>query len=154
VNVLEKNIDYIKFKVWDFDKKEWVCDKETFAINGEDLYLIHPEGEWDLVDNHYKYKNIKICQYTEFKDCNGNPIFYGDILKAKTKDLYVVQKGRGDTLDGDSGFGYILKSIPPKNSFSENKILLHTCFANKNKKLQFYKKIGNKYENIELLEKE
>jgi len=107
-------------------KNGWIFGHLGKDIDGE--YYIQPEG--DRYGEGYQVLKETVGQYTECKDKNGNEIYEKDILLLPCGDKAVVSFQNGT-------FGILWNGFKPVSECSY---------------FQHYEKIGNIYENPELLE--
>lgn len=115
-----------QFRIWDKLNKQYVSNYS------EDWYVLDEYGQLQrlLVTIHgtffdYKFsdeqrKNLKVERYTGFEDCEGNPIFEGDIIA----DKYYKKSRKTVLYDIKNGF-YVKEKMPyvfhayRKESFGE-----------------------------------
>lgn len=132
-----------KFRVWDNIDKEMIEWEDIFeAYDAEDLFADPPHPQ------------VVLMQYTGRKDKNGNEFFVGDIVKIKMCYHNIIGID-SDCVDKD-GLGEALYKV----IFLENlnqfclELISWTKFKPRNQYMHLYngEKVGNIYENPELLE--
>ncbi len=122
----------IKFRIWDVENKEMLkvqeLDFEPTFYGGR--IAIRP----DQYNDYFDTEDMILMQYTGLHDKNGKEIYEGDILKVYYK--------------GMSGVGY----VEYDNDYCEYKIIINTDkdYFSLWKSIDL-EKIGNKYDNPELL---
>lgn len=115
----------IKFRFWDINRKLFIFHEE---INKEHAYY--------YINDPEKYFIVPM-QYTGFKDKNENEIYEGDILNfGNNNNVEVVFENGSFCVFGE----------PLGWDFDTDKAPVFTDF-------KYCKKIGNKYENEDLLKK-
>lgn len=130
----------IKFRAWLKNKKEMVNIALINYVSKYITYVLNKKGN-TLAITDEKFNNIEFLQYTGMKDKNGKEIFEGDILEYK------------HPYDGRIRERQVVKYMKNQSSFGiddkyGNEIPLYTIAMS-----NYFKVIGNIYENKELLKK-
>jgi hypothetical protein len=122
------------FKVWLTKDKIFSNALENYYIKHDGSLYFHPEY---LTSKQLNQKVFIPLQCTGLKDCEGNEIYEGDILES-------IDLPKED----------YRSLIHVKNAASFNRIVGEYVFVDREKlQVFFYKIIGNRFENPELLEK-
>ena len=75
-------IENIKFKAIRLDGKGWVCGY-FYEENGNTYIIENRQKESKLNRNlTYQVDPSTVCQFTGLKDCKGNEIWEGDMIKS------------------------------------------------------------------------
>jgi len=122
----------------------WSCDRMT-VINSQREWRLHRlSGGWGGETSVYQIyhlteNNLVIMQSMDMRDCNGNVIFEGDIVKTTITDKEYNLTVHYDNHTAGFYFREIRHGgVFRKNDFADRKVEI----------------IGNRYENPELLEAE
>ena len=129
----------IKFRVWDKYKNQlYICD---------DIYFAQ-----EPLNEAFKLDEFAFMQYTGLKDANGKEIYEGDIIlfrDIKHKVVFIDQHNNdGYTLNPTMLFFGL--ELEPSKQNREDKLLYVQTFDWDDQ--EYYKVIGNIYENPELFE--
>lgn len=116
----------IKFRAWDKEDKQM---HEVDMLQWSDTLRVTCNGEY-----HEPNEKYELMQYTGFKDCNGNEVYEGDIIKTD-ESLEIIEWNEAL---GDAGCTY-------GSGWSICSDGYHKVTGN------IYEVIGNIYENPELL---
>ncbi len=81
----EENLDRFKFRVWDKGFKQYF--KEVSLSDNGDLRIY--DGQWMTVP-YGTNANATIEQCTGLRDCTGELIYEGDIIKCPDGDIWQV----------------------------------------------------------------
>ena len=135
----------IKFRVWDGEKMlslGQAYEKELVSIDFQRDYL------------RSEYEHVKLMQYTGLKDKNGNEICEGDILESnENNEVYVIGEftplSRHLDLLADN-VGYF-EGTGKKRRFQKRSAGGANHLDDWVSNPEFYKLIGNIYENPELI---
>ena len=130
----------IKFRAWDNENKQMLDVQE---LNFEDcFYGGGMQIRTTMYNDYFDYREMPLMQYTGLKDKNGQEIYEGDIVFIKGETELLDVKGKVEYSDTFAQFiitntGNIVNEAEPLGDYEEEDI----------------EKIGNVYDNPELLEK-
>ena len=129
----------IKFRAWDTENKEMLKVQE---LDFEDtFYGGRLSIRVDMYNDYFDMEDMILMQYTGLKDKNGKEIYEGDIVKFRFKE---------DREEFPDLIGY----IEYQSTFAAFRIMSNQgSFKIDITEIKFIEKIGNIYDNPELLEK-
>lgn len=151
----------VKFKIWDKTRNKILTSNcGAFLLTQEGNAVFHQNGNNPL-EALIEQIDYEVLMYTGLKDKNGKEIYEGDIIQCMVNDNSI--KGEKAYVLGKEGFGleHIKKVVNYKIEFWNS--LYNYGYRVRNGKANFMitqgalntmnaKKIGNIYENPELLE--
>ncbi len=128
-----------KFRCWDTENKEMLKVQE---LDFEDtFYGGRLSIRTDKYNDYFDMEDMVLMQYTGLKDKNGKEIYEGDIVKFRFKE---------DREEFPDLIGY----IEYQSTFAAFRIMSNQgSFKIDITEIKFIEKIGNIYDNPELLEK-
>ena len=128
----------IKFRAWDTENKEMLKVQE---LDFEDtFYGGRLSIRVDMYNDYFDMEDMILMQYTGLKDKNGKEIYEGDIVKFRFKE---------DREEFPDLIGY----IEYQSTFAAFRIMSNQgSFKIDITEIKFIEKIGNIYDNPELLE--
>ena len=127
----------IKFRAWDKENKEMLDVQE---LDYEDSYDGQPMIRTTKYSDYFDTEEMLLMQYTGLKDKNGKEIYEGDIVKFRFKE---------DREEFPDLIGY----IEYQSTFAAFRIMSNQgSFKIDITEIKFIEKIGNIYNNPELLE--
>lgn len=123
-----------KFRAWDRETKEMF--KDTFAITESGQVIVVEQESVGSPPDYVFVEHLVIMQSTGLKDKNGKEIFEGDILhhQIQTEYTFIVKYDEDNARWYGDGLSRTYRIDLVKHF------------------MQYYKVIGNIYENPELLE--
>jgi len=127
----------IKLKAW--DKINKIMFDNIEKISFIDNYIDARASKSGTVTRGLNMNNIELMQYTGLKDSTEKEIYEGDIIEVQSlEDMGErIDKMTGEIIYEPEAWSYLLKIKDEKYHFNPYGI---------------FKKLGNKYENSELME--